>query len=170
MPQSTQLTSEDLANLYNLYSTGWDIASFSATRADLCRHLGITKTVFARFSLAGYSYTDDRGETWYQPLNVVKYIHNTLAKRGQTLAEYAEYVVKQNRAASLANHRRKKLAASSRSPATDPTQTNQTPTLANQILAVIHQITKDHPKARAVFERELGKIGVELPELETTKE
>jgi hypothetical protein len=161
MPTNTQLTSEDLANLYNLYSTGWDIASFSATRADLCRHLGITKTVFSRFSLAGYSYTDDRGETWYQPLNVVKYIHNTLAKRGQTLAEYAEYVVKQNRAASLANHRRKKLAASSHSPATD--QPN--PTLANQILAVIHQITKDHPKARGVFERELQKIGVSLPKI-----
>ena len=165
MPTNTQLTSEDLANLYNLYSTGWDIASFSATRSDLCKHLGITKTVFARFSLAGYSYTDDRGETWYQPLNVVKYIHNTLAKRGQTLAEYAEYVVKQNRAAALANHRRKKLAASSHSPTTDPTQTNQTPTLANQILAVIHQITKDHPKARGVFESELQKIGVFLPKL-----
>ena len=166
MPQSTQLTSEDLANLYNLYSTGWDIASFSATRADLCRHLGITKTVFARFSLAGCSYTDDRGETWYQPLNVVKYIHNTLAKRGQTLAEYAEYVVKQNRAASLANHRRKKLAASSHSPATDPAQTNQpNPTLADQILAVIHTLTLTQPKARAVFERELGRIGVFLPKL-----
>lgn len=158
MPINTRLTSEDLANLYNLYSTGWDIAGFSATRADLCRHLGITKTVFSRFSLAGYSYTDDRGETWYQPLNVVKYIHNTLTKRGQTLAEYAEYVVNQNRAASLADYRRKKLTASSHS--------DHTPPLADQIVAIIHHITKDHPKARRVFERELGKINVSLPKIE----
>lgn len=151
MPTNTQLTSEDLANLYNLYSTGWDIASFSATRADLCRHLGITKTVFARFSLAGYSYTDDRGETWYQPLNSIRAIHNTITRRGQTLDEYSAYVISQNR----------KAASSKR--------TNN-PTLANQIVAIIHQITKDHPKARGVFERELGKIGVSLPKINETKE
>ena len=158
MPSSTRLTTDDLINLYNLYSADWDIANFSATRTDLCQHLGITKTVFARFSLAEYSYTDDRGETWYQPFNVVKYIHNTVTKRGQTLAEYAEHVVKQNRGASLANYRRKKLTASSHS--------DHAPPLADQIVAIIHHITKDHPKARRVFERELGKINVSLPKIE----
>ena len=112
----------------------------------------IPKTAFCRFTLSGCSTIVD-GVQLYSIARVANHIANVLTKRKQTMPEYVAYVLNQNR----------------RTNGQANPETTAKIKLA-KVIQAIHTITKDHPKARAVFERELQKIGVELPELETTKE
>lgn len=115
---------------------------------DLAKHTGLLVSSVNAIGFKNYAVVN--GEKLYAPIAVYLSIIHRAGKRKQTVKEY---ISAQNDAARRRNARGK-----------------QPPVDGNKVLAVIHTITKDHPKARAVFERELQKIGVALPELDTTKE
>lgn len=114
----------------------------------VAKHTGLLVSSINAIGFKNYAIVN--GEQLYAPITIYLSIIHRATKRKQSVDEY---IATQNEASRRRNSRNR-----------PPTQTD--PTTADQIVAIIHHITKDRPKARAVFERELRKINVSLPELE----
>ena len=137
--------------LYNSTTSPETLESYTNhiwTREELCDKIGITRVVFSRFYLQDYDSAS--GVARYCPLTVAIYIQNLLKKRGrnETLREYAEYVINQNRRCSNPKKYGGKSAPSKK---------------ADAILEVILDLTRGKPNAYKAFDVALRKVGVFLP-------
>lgn len=134
-----------------------DYFEYSWPQAEMFAALGITKTVAYRIGFTSGVECQPHGNTFlYCPLFVARRFYRILTKRKQTLQEYTQYILALNRSCSNP----KKYGGSKRS-----NRNGLMPTLH-----VINKLTANSPKARALFQRELEKIGVYLPPLEPAQQ
>lgn len=104
--------------------------------ATLCTLLGITATISWRISLGQYNVGSVDDEEYY-PIDVIRLVYNKiLAKRNQTWAEYKDHIVQQNR--QKTNPRR---YGGTPNPNRIAKQT------LNKVVDIIHQLTRNQPKA-----------------------